>query len=67
MYKVLVSENCPRCAIVKQRLQGRQDVEYIHVNSPEGKLLISQFRIRSAGTIVDTCSKEVIELNKMPI
>lgn len=64
-YRVLVSDNCPKCEIVKQRLGEQSDVEYVSSETPEGKQLIREYRIRSAGTIVDIENKQIVELSKI--
>jgi hypothetical protein len=45
--------------------QKGYNFEEISINSEEGKDLISQFNIQSAGTVVDTDKNEVIDAFKL--
>lgn len=55
-YKVITTTYCGNCKHIRKCVEDNQlkDFEFIDANSPEGKELIKQYSLRTAGVIIDT-------------
>lgn len=63
LYKVITSENCSRCFIVKNTLNQKNiQFEEVGISSPEGKELIEKYNIMASGTVIDTDKNEIINV-----
>lgn len=66
LFKILTTNNCGRCAMVKMLLQQKgYDFEEVSINTEEGKGLINQFNIQAAGTVVDDDKNEIVDVFKL--
>lgn len=63
MFIVLTMQNCPSCTNTK-RLLAQKGIQFreVDVSTEEGKALVKQYKVLSAGTIISEEDAKVVKL-----